>query len=166
MMGRTAHMSWLGRPQQTDQAAVSTAMRQTAIDHLSDRRNADLSGGEQQRVLLARALAQRTPVLLLDEPTNHLDLQHQVSFLTLVRKLAEERNLAVLMAMHDLNQVSMYANRVGLLCEGRLQALGSPMEVLSVENVRAAYGIPVRVLEDPVTRTPLIIPDPQHERDE
>jgi iron complex transport system ATP-binding protein len=159
MMGRTAHMNWLGKPQLADQAAVNQAMQQTSIEHLADRRNADLSGGEQQRVLLARALAQRTPILLLDEPTNHLDLQHQVNFLSLVRKLAQERALAVLMAMHDLNQVAMYADRVGLLSEGRLQALGSARDVLSVENVRSAYGVPVRVIEDPVTKTHLIFPD-------
>jgi iron complex transport system ATP-binding protein len=152
-------MSWLGRPQIADQAAVDQAMQQTAIEHLADRRNADLSGGEQQRVLLARALAQRTPVLLLDEPTNHLDLQHQVNFLSLVRGLAQERNLAVLMALHDLNQVSMYADRVGILCEGKLHALGAAQEVLTVENVSSAYGVPVRVLEDPLTRTPFILPD-------
>jgi iron complex transport system ATP-binding protein len=158
MLGRTAYMSWLGRAQPVDEAAVQWAMQQTAVDSLADRRNAELSGGEQQRVLLARALAQKTPVLLLDEPTNHLDLQHQINFLSLVRDLTRRENLSVLMAMHDLNQVSTYADRVAFLVGGKVLALGEPGDVLTIENIIAAYQIPVEIIHHPEYNTPLILP--------
>jgi iron complex transport system ATP-binding protein len=158
MLGRTAYMSWLGRAQPADKAAVQWAMIQTGLDDLAERRNAELSGGEQQRVLLARALAQKTPVLLLDEPTNHLDLQHQINFLSLVRELTDQSNLTVLMAMHDLNQVSTYADRVAILVAGKILAIGSPADVLTVENIIAAYQIPVEIITHPEYQTPLILP--------
>jgi iron complex transport system ATP-binding protein len=158
MLGRTAYMSWLGKERPEDESAVQWAMQQTAISNLAERRNAELSGGEQQRVLLARALAQQTPVLLLDEPTNHLDLQHQINFLSLVRDLTRTANLAVLMAMHDLNQVSTYADRVAFLFYGKMLALGAPQEVLTVENIVSAYGIQVEIIRHPIYHTPLILP--------
>ena len=133
-------------------------MGQTGVLDLAGRRNAELSGGEQQRVLLARALAQRTPVLLLDEPTNHLDLQHQINFLSLVRALTRGENLAVLMAMHDLNQVSTYADRVAFLDDGKMLALGVPSAVLTVENISTAYRVPVEIIQHPEYDTPLILP--------
>jgi iron complex transport system ATP-binding protein len=158
LMGRTAYMGWTGRPSPADHAAVDLAMAQTAVEHLADRRNAQLSGGEQQRVLLARALAQQTPVLLLDEPTNHLDLQHQANFLNLLRRLAQEQNLAVLIALHDLNLVSHYADRVALLVAGRLQTMGSPREVLTTAHLQAAYQTDLQIIEHPVSKNPLILP--------
>jgi iron complex transport system ATP-binding protein len=158
MLGRTAYMGWLGKARHEDDAAVDWAMQQTGVVDLAARRNAELSGGEQQRVLLARALAGRTPVLLLDEPTNHLDLQHQINFLSLVRELTRRENLVVLMAMHDLNQISTYADRVALLVGGRLFAIGTPTEVLTLENINAAYQTPVEIIQHPVYDTPLILP--------
>jgi len=110
LLGRTAHMNFLGRTKPEDQEIARWAMAKTGVEDLAQRRNAELSGGEQQRVLLARALAQQTPVLLLDEPTNHLDLEHQIKFLSLIQELARQENLAVLIALHDLNQVSQYAD--------------------------------------------------------
>lgn len=158
LLGRTAHMNWLGQASPDDLEAVHWAMAKTRIEHLAQRRNAELSGGEQQRVLLARALAQKTPVLLLDEPTNHLDLRHQVNFLSLVKDLARQENLAVMMALHDLNQVSMYADRVALLVDGCLLALGSPAEVLTEENLHTAYQTRVQILSDIDGYPPLILP--------
>ena len=154
MLGRTAYMSWLGRERPEDITATQWAMQQTAVDKLAERRNAELSGGEQQRVLLARALAGRTPVLLLDEPTNHLDLQHQISFLSLVRDLSRRENLAVLMAMHDLNQVATYADRVAILVGGKMLALGEPAEVMTVEYISQAYNIPIEIIKHPEYDTP------------
>ncbi len=159
LMGRTAYMSFLGKPSEEDLAQARLAMEKTALIHLAQRRIAELSGGEQQRVLLARALAQTTPILLLDEPTNHLDLQHQSSLLSLIRELVREKELAVLMAMHDLNMVSLYADRVALLVAGELQAQGAPKTVLTSENLSAAYNIPVRVLTHPEYGTPLVFPE-------
>jgi iron complex transport system ATP-binding protein len=158
MLGRTAYMGWLGKARAEDLAAVKWAMEQTSVLKLAHRKNAELSGGEQQRVLLARALAQQTPVLLLDEPTNHLDLQYQISFLKLLRELTRQENLTVLMAMHDLNQVSTYADRVVFLVDGEILALGEPEDVLTVENIISAYNIPVEIISHPKYGTPLILP--------
>jgi iron complex transport system ATP-binding protein len=159
LLGRTAHMNWLGQPQQSDHARAKLAMRNTQTDHLAHRRIAELSGGEQQRVLLARALAQTTPVLLLDEPTTHLDLQHQASLLSLTRDLAHDSGLAILMALHDLNQVSLYSDKVALLIDGKLNAVGSPEEVLTIERISAAYRTPVQVVPHPEHKTPFIFPE-------
>ncbi len=158
LLGRTAHMNWLGRAQSQDQEAADWAMRKTGIEYLAQRRNAELSGGEQQRVLLARTLAQKTPILLLDEPTNHLDLQHQINFLALVHDLARQESLVVVMALHDLNQVSMYADRVALLVGGELMALGSPAEVLTEENLQQAYQTKVHIVSDLEGYPPVILP--------
>ena len=158
MMGRTPYLNWLGQEGETDKAAVHLALEQTCLDTFADRQIAKLSGGEQQRVLLARALAQDTPVMLLDEPTNHLDLQHQTNLLSLVKKLALQKQLAVLMALHDLNLVSFYADKVALIVNGRLKRLGTPAEVIRAEYISAAYRTPVEVVPHPVTGAPIIFP--------
>lgn len=158
MMGRTAYMSWLGHESESDFAAVRLALRQTQLEDFAQRQIAQLSGGEQQRVFLARALAQATPVLLLDEPTNHLDLQHQTNLLSLVKKLAEEKQLAVMMAMHDLNLVSFFADKVALLVNGELKHCGTPQEIIQAEHISEAYQTPVEIVAHPVTGAPIIFP--------
>jgi iron complex transport system ATP-binding protein len=158
MMGRTPYLNWLGQEGETDKAAVRLALEQTCLGPFADRQIAKLSGGEQQRVLLARALAQATPVLLLDEPTNHLDLQHQTNLLSLVKNLAKKKQLAVLMALHDLNLVSFFADKVALLVDGELRYLGTPQEVIRAEYISAAYRTPVEVVPHPVTGAPIIFP--------
>jgi iron complex transport system ATP-binding protein len=159
LLGRTPYLGWLGQTEKRDEARVGRALELTHLQDLAERRVGELSGGEQQRVLLGRALAQDTPVLLLDEPTTHLDLQHQSSLLNLVRNLASEHQLAVLMVLHDLNLAGLYADRVALLVEGRLQALGTPQEVLTEQSLEAVYRIPVHVIRHPEYGTPLILPD-------
>jgi len=158
MMGRTPYLNWLGQEGEADKAAVRLALEQTCLESFADRQIAKLSGGEQQRVLLARALAQSTPVLLLDEPTNHLDLQHQTNLLSLVKNLAKKKQLAVLMALHDLNLVSFFADKVALLVDGELRYLGTPQEVIRAEHISAAYRTPVEVVPHPVTGAPIIFP--------
>ena len=158
MMGRTAYMGWLGSESKSDEALVELALQQANLEDLAERQIANLSGGEQQRVLLARALAQATPVLLLDEPTNHLDLRQQIELLRLIRRLAHEKGLAVLMAMHDLNLVAGAADRVALLCDGRMRVMGAPDVVLTEENLAAAYQIDVRIISEPGNGQKVIIP--------
>jgi iron complex transport system ATP-binding protein len=158
-LGRTPHLGWLGRTSPADRERVQWALARTHILELADRPVGELSGGEQQRVLLARALAQDTPILLLDEPTAHLDLKHQSILLKLVQELAREQALAVLMALHDLNLTALYADRVALLVEGQLLALGTPAEVLTAENLVQAYQVPVHVVRHPDYGTPLVLPD-------
>ncbi len=143
MMGRTPYLNFLGRPERRDEAAVTAALTRVGLDGLAERRVDELSGGEQQRVLLARGLAQETPILLLDEPVTHLDLYHQMQLLTLLRDVSRERGLTVLMVLHDLNLALRFADRVALLQDGRLLAEGEPPDVLTPERISALYGWPV-----------------------
>lgn len=159
LLGRTPYLNWLGKTTSRDRAQVAWALKRTSLERLADRLVTELSGGEQQRVLLARALAQETPILLLDEPTSNLDLKHQSSLLNLVSELAREGGQAVLMAVHDLNLAAVYADRIGLLVDGRMKAKGRPEEVLTPEILTAAYGIPVHVIDHPDYGTPLVLPD-------
>jgi iron complex transport system ATP-binding protein len=159
LLGRTPYLGWLGRAGQADHEHVRRALELTQLDALAERMVGELSGGEQQRVLLARALAQDTPVLLLDEPTTHLDLQHREHMVNLVRKLALSRELAVLMVLHDLNMASLYADRVSLLVDGRLRTSGTPAEVLTEETLSLVYHVPVHIIPHPDYGTPLILPD-------
>jgi iron complex transport system ATP-binding protein len=158
-MGRTPYLGWLGKTSQKDIDYTQRALEQTALLTYAGRRIDQLSGGEQQRVLLARALAQDCPILLLDEPTAHLDLHYQSELLDLIRRLATEQELAILMALHDLNQVAQYADKVALLLDGRLQALGTPDEVLTPKVLTEAYQVPLHVIPHPYHGTPLILVD-------
>jgi iron complex transport system ATP-binding protein len=159
LMGRTPYLGWLGRAGEKDHARVRYALDRTQMTPLAERMVGELSGGEQQRVLLARALAQDTPVLLLDEPTTHLDLQHRESLVNLVRELAKTRRLAVLVVLHDLNMASLYADRVSLLVEGELQATGTPSEVLTEARLSQVYNVAVHIIPHPEYGNPLILPD-------
>jgi iron complex transport system ATP-binding protein len=159
LLGRTPYLGWLGQTRSQDHSKTRLALEHTLTLALAERRVGELSGGEQQRVLLARALAQDTPVLLLDEPTTHLDLQHQSSLLNLVRQQASENRLAILMVLHDLNLASLYADRVALLVEGRLQAIGTPEQVLTEEKLSSIYHVPVHVVPHPDYGSPLVLPD-------
>ncbi len=158
LLGRTAYLGFLGKPSKLDLEKTYWAMEQTDVIHLSRRTLAEISGGEQQRVLLARALAQDTPVLLLDEPTSHLDLRYQVNLLTLLKSLVKKQNLTVLMAMHDLNQVSGTADRVALLVDGCLHSTGTPEDVLTPENIKETYQTQVEIFNHPRTGKHFIIP--------
>jgi iron complex transport system ATP-binding protein len=159
LFGRTPYLGWLGQPERADLQRVAWVLEQTGLASLADQRVDELSGGEQQRVLLARALAQDTPLLLLDEPTAHLDLEHQSSLLRLVQSLAREQQLGVFMAVHDLNLVSLYADRVVLLFGGRLYASGTPKEVLVPEILNQVYRASLHILPHPVHGTPLVLLD-------
>lgn len=146
LIGRTAHLNWLGQTSEHDEQLARKAMERTSTLHLAQRRIDELSGGEQQRVLLARALAQNAPLLLLDEPTSHLDFKYQFSLLEQLRQLSRQDHLGILLVLHDLNLVARYADRVALLVDGQLHALGAPDEVLSAPLLSQAYGVPLQVL--------------------
>lgn len=157
LLGRTPYLGWLGRAGPSDILAVERALEETALQPLQDRFIGELSGGEQQRVLLARALAQEAPVLLLDEPTAHLDLHHQAGILRRVARLAREKELAVLMVVHDLNHAGMFADRVALLVDGQKLGDGSPEEVLTHERLSAVYGEDLVVARHPGSGGPLVL---------
>jgi iron complex transport system ATP-binding protein len=158
LLGRTPHLNFLGQLSAQDEARARQAMERTDCLALADRPVGELSGGEQQRVLIARALAQATPVLLLDEPTAHLDLQYQVSLLQLVRDLARNESLAILIAVHDLNLVARYTDRAALLVKGQVQACGPSAEVLDPELLSRAYRVPLQTIHTSQVDYPLIIP--------
>jgi iron complex transport system ATP-binding protein len=158
LMGRTPYLNFLGQTSDADEAIVRHALNRADALDFADRRVGELSGGEQQRVLLARALAQATPILLLDEPTAHLDMQYQVALMHTICQLAHEDHLAVMIAMHDLNLAARYADSVALLVQGRLEAVGNPNEVLTPERISSAYHLPVQVVQHPFQKAPLILP--------
>jgi ABC-type cobalamin/Fe3+-siderophores transport system ATPase subunit len=156
--GRTPWMNWLGQASPRDQAAIQTAMQHTHTEELLERRVGELSGGEQQRLLLARALAQNAPLLMLDEPSAHLDLRYQIELLDLIRRLVDELNLGVLVALHDLNLVARIADQVVLLVNGKLKAAGSVGTVLRPELLSEAYGIPLTRLKPGRSKQAFILP--------
>ncbi len=161
-LGRTPYLNWLGQLSQSDEEVIESVMAQTGTLEFSDRRIGELSGGEQQRLLLARALAQQTPLLLLDEPTSHLDLQYQVQLIHLLQRLIhEERALsdkAAIIVMHDLNLVARVADAVALIVEGHLVAFGPPQEVLTANILGRAYQVMLDVVSDPATGSSIIVP--------
>jgi ABC-type cobalamin/Fe3+-siderophores transport system ATPase subunit len=158
LLGRTAHLNWLGHVSPADERCVQLALERARALDLAGRRVGELSGGEQQRLLLARALAQEAPLLLLDEPTTHLDLQYQIGILEQVRSLVRQEGLTVVVALHDLNLVSRYADQVGLLVGGELCAIGEPAAVLQPELLGHAYRLPLQVIHTAAGGHPVILP--------
>jgi iron complex transport system ATP-binding protein len=157
-LGRAPHRGWFLPFSTKDREVVQQAMRRTGLEHLRQRLVTQLSGGEQRRVLLARTLAQEPAILLLDEPTTHLDLKYQTEILELVRQLAHRDGLAVVITLHDLNQAALCADRLALLAEGRLLAVGEAEEVLVPSYLAQAYGVPVVVTRHPLYGTPMVTP--------
>ncbi len=145
MMGRTPHKGLLEMDDQHDEAMVVAALQQVGMLAFSTRLYGTLSGGEKQRVLMARALAQQPQLLVLDEPTNHLDIRYQLEVLDLVRRLG----LTTLVTLHDLNLAAAYCHRLYLLYAGRIVASGSPNAVLTPENVRDVFGVEAFIGQHP-----------------
>jgi len=156
LMGRTPHLPRLGFEGPRDLAIARDALARVGIEELADRSVLELSGGERQLVLLARALAQQPAVLLLDEPTAHLDLRHRLRVQELVRELAAEGRSALVVS-HDLSLAARGCDRLALLAQGRVLAAGAPAEVLSPETLRRAFGIEAEVVAGP-DGTPLVLP--------
>ena len=159
LFGRTPYLGFLGQASRADEDIARQALARVSALPLAERRVGELSGGEQQRVLLARALCQSTPILLLDEPTAHLDLQYQVNLLELVNELAHKDHLAVLIALHDLNLAAHYADRIALMLAGNIKAIGTAKEVLQPGLIQEAYCLPVQVVQHPFLDVPLVLPD-------
>lgn len=155
-LGRTPHLRPLIGPTQHDRAVVDWALEVTGASALAQRFADELSGGEQQRVVLARALAQQPKLLLLDEPTANLDLHHQVVALELVRRLAREEGLAVMAAVHDLQLAALYCDHVVLLRDGRVARQGTPEKVFTVDDLRQAFQQEVALAEHPTHGVPLV----------
>ncbi|HEX8045232.1 ABC transporter ATP-binding protein [Rhizobium sp.] len=143
-LGRTPYLGALSPWSAADDAIVESALANVDMLHLSGRLWHTLSGGERQRLHIGRALAQQPKILLLDEPTNHLDIGHQIGLLDLVRR----QDLTVVAALHDLNHAAMFCDRLAVMNNGRLVALGTPGEVLTAECIRDVFGVDVEVEHD------------------
>ena len=160
-LGRAPHRGWW-RPLTTDdRRIIDDSLEKLSVTALRHRIVTELSGGEWQRVRLAKALTQQPQILLLDEPTAHLDPRFQLDLLTAIRQLTRTQNLAVVMTLHDLNLVGPWADRVALLAGGGLLAVGSPEAVLTTETLAAAYGVRLAVAPHPLTASPSISLAPQ-----
>ena len=144
MMGRAPHKKMLEKDGAKDFEIVDQALKTVGMYEFADRNFSTLSGGEQQRVILARALAQQTPCLILDEPTNHLDITHQLQLMELVRWL----NVTVLSAIHDLNIAAMYCDRLYILKDGEIVGSGTPEELLTPETIRRVYQVESEIVRD------------------
>ncbi|NUV86117.1 ABC transporter ATP-binding protein [Streptomyces sp. KAI-26] len=160
--GRHPHQSMFSRWNEKDDAAVASALEATATEPLADRAVDELSGGQRQRVWIAMALAQQTDLLLLDEPTTFLDASHQIEVLDLLTDLNRSRGTTIVMVLHDLNLAARYADHLIALADGKLHSFGTPAEVLTEETVRAVFGLESRVIEDPVSGRPLMLPLGRH----
>ena len=155
LMGRHAYIPRLGRESGRDVEIARAAMERTGVEALSERQTHSLSGGEWQRVLIARALAQEAGVLLLDEPVANLDIRYQLEILRLLRALAGEGR-AVVLVMHDIDLAARFCDRLAVLRKGRLYADGSPAAVFTPAMLREVYGVSGVVQRDPY---PHFVPD-------
>ncbi len=151
--GRTWGLGWEGSH---DRAVAMQAMTDLDVAHLGTRLITNVSGGERQRAVVARALAQEPDVLLLDEPTAFLDLHHQLDIARIIRRLNRERGLTVVLVSHDLNLASQYCDRLLLLREGEIVTVGSPEEVIAAASLEPVYGCPVLVDQHPQSGRPRV----------
>ncbi|RLP76794.1 ABC transporter ATP-binding protein [Mycetocola tolaasinivorans] len=155
--GRYPHQGLFTRWSEADERAVAGALAATKTTELSERLVEELSGGQRQRVWVAMVLAQDTGALLLDEPTTYLDIAHQIDVLELFREL-NEGGQTLVAVLHDLNHAARYATHVIAMKDGAVRASGTPAEVITEELVEDVFSLPCRVITDPVTGSPLVIP--------
>ncbi|SDE42424.1 iron complex transport system ATP-binding protein [Blastococcus fimeti] len=156
--GRHPHQSWVRQWSRDDEAVVAEALEWTDMAELAGRPVDELSGGQRQRAWISMALAQGTDLLLLDEPTTYLDLAHQIDVLELVGRLHGERGRTVAVVLHDLNLAARYAERLVAMKDGVLVASGTPAEVLTEQLLADVFDLEARIVPDPVTGTPMVVP--------
>jgi len=156
--GRYPHQKLLRQWSRTDEEIVAGALAATNVADLADRSVDELSGGQRQRVWLAMALAQQTPILLLDEPTTYLDIAHQIEMLDLCADLHAEQGRTLVAVLHDLNHACRYATHLIAMRAGAVVATGRPSEIVTAQLVEDVFGLACRVIDDPETGTPLIVP--------
>jgi ABC-type cobalamin/Fe3+-siderophores transport system ATPase subunit len=156
--GRHPHQSLLRQWSEIDETIVHDSMVATRVDQLAERRVDELSGGQRQRVWVAMALAQDTPLLLLDEPTTYLDITHQIELLDLCTRLNRDRGRTLVAVLHDINQAARYATHLIAMKDGVLIAQGPPAEVVTAELIEQVFGLRCRIIDDPESHTPLVVP--------
>jgi iron complex transport system ATP-binding protein len=156
MMGRSPYKRRFEEFNTEDERIVEKYMKITDTWEQRDELITELSGGETQRVIAARALSQETDIILLDEPTSHLDIQYQIEFLNIFKKLRNEK--IIIVVLHDLNLASMFSDEIILINDGKVTAKGKPQEVITRENIKSVYNISVEILQNPISKCPYIIP--------
>jgi iron complex transport system ATP-binding protein len=157
-MGRTPHIGRFQRERPLDIKIAEKTMRQTKTHMLKERPINTLSGGERQKVIIAKALAQQPAVLLLDEPTANLDIRNQVEIMDLIREAVLEKGIAAIMAIHDINLAARYCDEIALLKEGRIFAKGPPKLALTPDNIKEVFGILCVVNGDPANGGVYVVP--------
>jgi iron complex transport system ATP-binding protein len=157
LMGRNPHLGLFQTEGVRDMTIVWEAMGRTNTQKLSLRQVGELSGGEIQRLVIARALAQQPKAILLDEPTSNLDINHQVEVLDLIKDLCRVENQTVVITLHDLNLAAQYCDRLLLLKHGELHVVGTPAEVITAKNIEEVYGAEVCVYSHPVNGLPTVL---------
>ncbi len=139
LLGRRPHIDW--SISNTDIQILFTILELIGISHLAGRNFDELSGGEKQKVIIARALCQEPQLLLFDEPTSNLDIKHQLEILGIVRNIVKQKSISAVMALHDLNLASMFSDRIIMLKEGNIFTVGSPEIVLTTDNIKSVYEV-------------------------
>ncbi|MDH4205358.1 MAG: ABC transporter ATP-binding protein [Desulfobacteraceae bacterium] len=161
LMGRSPYLGMLGLEGENDLEIANQAIAFTGLENLAHRKLDQLSGGEQQRVFIARAICQEPDIILLDEPTASLDLAYQVRIMDLMEKLKTEKGITVVMVSHDVNLAAMYADHLLLLHNGQVMCQGLPDEVITYQTLEAAYGCTLLVDESPLGKSPRVTLVPQ-----
>lgn len=154
LMGRRPHIGWLGS--EGDEEKVWEVLRLLNIERLAMSNFNELSGGQQQKVLIARALVQEAEVMLLDEPTSNLDIWHQLDVMNIIRDVVKKREITAIMALHDLNLASTYSDRIIMMKKGRIVAAGNPTSVITAENIASVYRVVAAVRS--ISDRPMIMP--------
>lgn len=155
LMGRYPHLEKLKSETREDMTIAEQAMQLTGIYHLREKTLQSISGGERQRVMIARALTQEPELLLLDEPISHLDIKYQLEILKLCKALNTSKGITVLTTLHDINLASRFSDMIIMMKSGKIHKMGRPEEVVTSENIRAVYDVDVVVVNKPY---PMIIP--------
>ncbi|MBN1636846.1 MAG: ABC transporter ATP-binding protein [Deltaproteobacteria bacterium] len=148
LMGRAPYIDAFAMPGEDDLSVAYQAMQEVGIEHLAHKMYSQISGGERQLVLIARSLAQNTPIMLLDEPTSHLDYRNQILTMSIVRRLVKEKGFLALIATHDPNHALFFADTVIILHQGRILRNGPSGEVINRDNISTVYGIEVQEIRD------------------
>ena len=153
--GRYPHRNNVNRLTNKDEEMIEWALNVTNTMEYRNRELAQLSGGQRQRVWLAMALAQETNILLLDEPTTYLDMAHQLEVLEIVKDLNEQHRCTIIMVLHDINHAARYSDHLIAMRQGAVMKTGTPEEILCADVMRNVFNINARIMQDPVTKTPV-----------